>query len=224
MELGWAHASMTNSWQLLGSIATELPQVAQFAYGDLAKSFPDPAWQKRMYREVKGRVDHSSKYDPYIAGWSQICGRADVQALYTREWFKEFVQPAIDAMKARGARSCRLLGLGARMLGSKPTNISILEDAIDRYGDTDEAFEYAGRKYGKASRVDRIRELIPSGCRLSSWPSPGDIRWPSTAPKLAADTRFTRPGDSSFGVNRWAMPIIILALGLGGFYLWRRRG
>lgn len=211
LEAGWAHFSGDNTEEFFQRVAQELPQVARFAWGpEKAAEMATDSWVRQTYRDFDGRTKMPAGYEWLYAGWAQICGRRDVQELYTRVWWAKYAAPVIAWARSEGVRNQRYLALAVRMMNSAPAYISDIRATWRAAGgNAATAFEElaalytAGGSNTRARRVDEIRELFSAGANVGSYPSPTDITWPTTPsdfaagdPLLAASQGAEKPGDS----------------------------
>lgn len=136
IEFGWAHMARSNGVDIIHDIATQLPEIAAFAWGEEAARLRDKAYVETVLRKARGTGSMPTELDWLVAGWHQISRRGDVQDVYLRRWFNDIVAPVLKWMSSKGLRHGRTLAAGTRMRNSSG---SWLKHLIRRVAELGEA-------------------------------------------------------------------------------------
>jgi hypothetical protein len=177
LELGWAHLStVDNVADFLFALATRLPQVAEFAWGEEGRKFAQLSYCTAFVQRFREQKVLPQGLEWFTAGWYQIAVRGDVQRVYLEEWWNHIAQP-MTWMQAQGFKSKRLLAAATRARnGSDYPECKKLVDAEgEKLGL--ERFLTWWEGEGKSDRVAALRSWPEFEGDVEKWPTPDDINW-----------------------------------------------
>lgn len=178
LELGWAHLStIDNVARFLTAIATRLPEVATWAWGDKGRELAQLGASTAFVTTFRGRKDLPDGAEWFTAGWYQIAVRGDVQQVYLSEWWSHVAGP-MSWMQGRGYKLKGLLGAAARARNSGP-DYDELKRLVDAEGEALglQRFLAWWDANGKSDRAEAIRTWPEFQGEITSWPTVNDLDW-----------------------------------------------
>lgn len=118
LELGWSHLAGNGTARFLNNLATQLPEVARYAWGEEAARFANLDQAKAWCDSIKDANSLPAGLEWFTAGWYQIAPRGDVQEVYLRSWAKPHLEDVVSWMSANGLRQRQTFAAGVRARNS----------------------------------------------------------------------------------------------------------
>lgn len=234
LELGWAHLSTVgNVARFLNALATELPDVAVYAWGDNGTQFQQYGYAQAFCEQFVGLTSLPAGADWFVAGWYQIAPRPDVQRLYTRQWWDQHGVRVVSWMQANGYDSGRLLATGVRASNSGKFDDAAhstrsLKHLVAQYG-PEEGLTAFWRNVWEADndtwRLNAVKSWPEFQTKVTRWPDPSDLDWGSSTiwPELSGAVATSSGAPSVSGTTgsttkwiEWAAGAAVGAALLGG--------
>ena len=186
LELGWAHLSMSEQVaRFLTTLATTLPEVAAYAWGDNGKQLAQGGYALAFTQQFLGKTVLPDGAEWFTAGWFQIAPRPDVQDLYTRFLWEGHGARVVSWMKANGYDSAQLLATGVRAANSgkfddgKNPDRSLVH-LVKEFGPDQGLKSFWSNVWQADNDLDRLKAVQTwpefQG-KVTSWPSPDDLNW-----------------------------------------------